>query len=206
MSSSSKTKEELVKDFRTREILEAARSVIAELGVREASMERIAQAAGISKGTIYLYFENKEGLLARAVEHGFGELMQRLRRAVEVETHAADQLVALVRASLEHAGDARGFFRALIEPGSLGPESVSLLASRFTQQSEDYIEFVSGLIERGMASGEFRAVSPRRVASLISGSLRAAVLESLSEASSGSLDHDTKEIVDFWLNGVIARP
>ena len=103
-------------------------------------------------------------------------------------------------------GDARGFFRALIEPGSLGPESVSLLASRFTQQSEDYIEFVSGLIERGMASGEYRAVSPRRVASLISGSLRAAVLESLSEASSGSLDHDTKEIVDFWLNGVIARP
>jgi AcrR family transcriptional regulator len=203
---SSTTKEELVKDFRTREILGAARSVIAELGVREASMERIAQAAGISKGTIYLYFENKEELLGRAVEHGFAELMDRLRSAVEIETTAVDQLAALARASLEHAGDARAFFRALIEPGSLGPESFSLLATRFTQQSEDYIDFVSGVIQRGIASGEFRGVSPRGVASLISGSLRAAVLETMARTSPGSLDHETKEIVDFWLNGVIARP
>ena len=49
-----KTKDEVVKDFRTGEIVRAARRVIGELGFDEASMERIAHEAGVAKGTIYL--------------------------------------------------------------------------------------------------------------------------------------------------------
>ena len=76
-----KTKDEVVKDFRTGEIVRAARRVIGELGFDEASMERIAHEAGIAKGTIYLYFRNKEELLAHVAEHGFRELMERARLA-----------------------------------------------------------------------------------------------------------------------------
>src|SRR5262249_13111008 len=109
-----RTKEELVKEFRTGEILRAARQVIADLGLGEASMERIAQGAGISKGTIYLYFQNKEQLLVRAVQQAFEELMARLAAAVAGAHSVPDRLRALVQSSLQHAAANRGFFRALM--------------------------------------------------------------------------------------------
>ncbi len=78
-----RTKETVVKDFRTSEILDAARRVIADVGYADASMERIAQKAGVAKGTLYLYFENKETLLVRTFEDGLGELISRARGATQ---------------------------------------------------------------------------------------------------------------------------
>ena len=48
---------------RRRHILEAAANVFAQKGYERATMREIALAAGISPGTIYLYFENKKDLL-----------------------------------------------------------------------------------------------------------------------------------------------
>jgi AcrR family transcriptional regulator len=52
------------KEQATQKILEAARSVFAEKGYHEARMEDIAETVGVSKRTLYLYFENKEELFA----------------------------------------------------------------------------------------------------------------------------------------------
>src|SRR5258706_16088126 len=56
------------KDARPQEILEAALSVFAEKGFAAARMEQIAARAGVSKGTIYLYFNSKEAVF-RALAH-----------------------------------------------------------------------------------------------------------------------------------------
>src|SRR5437879_6763477 len=50
------------KEQATKKILEAARSVFAEKGYHDARMEDIAEMVGVSKRTLYLYFENKEEL------------------------------------------------------------------------------------------------------------------------------------------------
>jgi len=130
-----RTKEEVLKDFRTGEIVQAARRVIAELGFVDASMERIAHEAGVAKGTIYLYFRNKEELLAQALEdraaHGLDE---KTRGAPRI---ARAQLAAL-RAALDHACDeAHDLLEILLEPGReqggiLGRELTVLL-----QRAED---------------------------------------------------------------------
>jgi AcrR family transcriptional regulator len=200
-----RTKEELVKEFRTGEILRAARQVIANLGLGEASMERIAQGAGISKGTIYLYFQNKEQLLVRAVQQAFEELMARLQRAVAAETSARDRLRALVQSSLQHAVENRGFFRALMEPRGLGPESMSELTRRFAAQNEEYVAFVAGAVDEGARAGEFRNLPPRLVAVALSGALRGAIAEHIATGSGGDLERDTDTILDLLLHGVIGK-
>jgi len=202
---SARTKEELVKEFRTGEILRAARQVIAELGLGEASMERIAQGAGISKGTIYLYFQNKEQLLLRAVQQAFEELMARLEGAVAGASLAPERLRALVQSSLSHAGENRGFFRALMEPRGLGLESVSELARRFAAQNEQYVAFVASIVEEGARNGEFRDLPPRLVAVALSGALRGAIAERIASGASGDLDRDTNTILDLLLHGVIGK-
>src|SRR4029079_12727748 len=51
-----------------RQILDGARKVFLELGFDGASMGEIARAAGVSKGTLYVYFPDKAGLFAAIVE------------------------------------------------------------------------------------------------------------------------------------------
>jgi AcrR family transcriptional regulator len=52
-----------------RQILEGARRVFLDLGFDGASMGEIARAAGVSKGTLYVYFADKSSLFAAIVEH-----------------------------------------------------------------------------------------------------------------------------------------
>jgi AcrR family transcriptional regulator len=200
-----RTKEELVKEFRTGEILRAARRVIADLGLGEASMERIAQGAGISKGTIYLYFQNKEQLLVRAVQQAFEELMARLASATAPAPSAPERLRALIQTSLEHAVDNRGFFRALMEPRGLGPESVSELARRFSDQNEQYVGLVASVVEEGTRRREFRDLPPRLVAVALAGALRGAIADRIASGASGDSRPDAHAILDLLLHGVIGK-
>ena len=57
------TKKEIVTAFRTREILDAARTLLEQRGLEALTMEEIAAVAGVAKGTLYLYFESKDDLI-----------------------------------------------------------------------------------------------------------------------------------------------
>ena len=134
-----KTKDEVVKDFRTGEIVRAARRVIGELGFDEASMERIAHEAKVAKGTIYLYFRNKEELLAHVAEHGFRELMERARLATSRARGAEPKLTGLMRAALEHTGENREIFRALQDRTQYGLERESALGTMLAHNREELL-------------------------------------------------------------------
>ena len=58
---------------RPRQIIEAALEVFSEHGLAAARLEDIAKLAGVSKGTIYLYFPNKEALFSEMVREMVGE-------------------------------------------------------------------------------------------------------------------------------------
>lgn len=73
------------------QILDGAKRVFMEQGFDAASMNDITRAAGVSKGTIYVYFENKEDL--------FGELIQRERlRITESARHALNPAITVAEA------------------------------------------------------------------------------------------------------------
>ena len=62
------TKEEVIKEYRVREILEAARRVMARYGMQGTTVDRVAEEAKVAKGTIYLYFDTKDALVHAAVQ------------------------------------------------------------------------------------------------------------------------------------------
>lgn len=72
---------------RPAELMEAALRVFAGRGYRSARLDEVAAAAGVTKGTLYHYFANKEELLRRALEHyqerAFGRVAGALREAAE---------------------------------------------------------------------------------------------------------------------------
>ena len=76
-----KTRKDVVTEFREAEILQAARQVFARRGFADASMEEIAQAAGLAKGTLYLYYDSKRELYTAALRAGLVELAEAVERA-----------------------------------------------------------------------------------------------------------------------------
>jgi AcrR family transcriptional regulator len=197
-----RTKEEVIKDFRTTEIVRAARRVIAESGFDDASMERIAAEAGISKGTIYLYFRNKEDLLANVAQHGFEELMARARAQTARARGTPAKLVALVRASLEHTRENREIVRVIQERTQLGIRRESLLGRKLEDNREGLVEYVASLVEAGARSGELRKCDIRRTARFLIETMRGAIVDRIQSPSMKGVERDAEAIVDFFLHGV----
>lgn len=197
-----RTREQVIRDFRTSEILGAAQRVIGEIGFGDCSMERIAQEAGISKGTIYLYFEGKDALLVEAFKRSFALLLERTRGFARRARGPEAKLRAIVEAALDHSQDQRAFFESLEDWPQLGPGGASLLRENLQPHVEEYLQFVAGQIDRGIRRGVFRRVGPRRAARALLELLRGAIAERLGQAEPRSTAEEAQAIVDMFVNGI----
>ncbi|MCC7008796.1 MAG: TetR/AcrR family transcriptional regulator [Acidobacteria bacterium] len=74
MSSRRVSKTDVVADFRRGQILAAARDSLERRGVSETTVDGIARAAGLAKGTVYLYYRSKDEILAQLLTRDLGEL------------------------------------------------------------------------------------------------------------------------------------
>ena len=81
---------------RPQQILDAALSVFAEHGIAEARLEEIAARAGVSKGTIYLYFPSKEELFREVVRQKVGPLIANADKMIASELSAEEQLKSYI--------------------------------------------------------------------------------------------------------------
>src|ERR1044071_2642451 len=92
---------------REAEILDAARQVFARKGYDETRIQDVADACGIAKGTVYLYFRSKEELYWATVRRGVEEVHERSREALLAVEEAAARAGASSRTSGKAAAGAR---------------------------------------------------------------------------------------------------
>jgi AcrR family transcriptional regulator len=142
----------------TRErILEAACDVIAEHGIEDVRIARIATVAGVSPPLVHYHFATREALLAEALEHSF-ELLGDIRTtSAEAEGWTAAQRLAwMIDQSLPFPGMGNrewGLWLELWGRAARRPELRAVAARLYAR----YEGWVGGVIREGMESGEFRA-------------------------------------------------
>jgi AcrR family transcriptional regulator len=116
-----KSRADVLRDFRTDQILDAATVVFGKLGYAEASIERIAEEAGVARSTVYVYFPNKDVLLNQCLARHRVVLGERVRSAVESERGFEARLAAFFGAVLGYVGNVSEFFRALMGVRGVDP-------------------------------------------------------------------------------------
>src|SRR6188768_1144268 len=109
-----KTKEEVLEEFRCSSICEAAMNVIARKGVADATMQEIAEEAGVAKGTLYVYFRDRDELLTKTANHAFAQLVTELDTAFRAPGTFEQRLTAVISRQLAFFDDNRELFRAYI--------------------------------------------------------------------------------------------
>jgi AcrR family transcriptional regulator len=95
------------------EMLQAAGQAFASHGFHDASMDAIAQAAGISKPMLYNYFGSKQGLYVAYVQRSGHALMRSMRAADSRSAPAAQRLHAGILAFLTYAEEHRSGWTVL---------------------------------------------------------------------------------------------
>ena len=111
---------------RRAEILEAALEVFSARGYHPASIDEIAQAAGVSKALIYEHFESKLQLHVSLIEMNADELFERVASAVAPGPDAADRLEAGLDAVFTFVEERRGAWRMLFREAA-DPETAAVL-------------------------------------------------------------------------------
>ncbi|WP_017573759.1 TetR/AcrR family transcriptional regulator [Nocardiopsis halotolerans] len=113
-------------------IRDAALGVFAEHGVKGATVQAIASAAGVSTGLIRHHFGSKEGLRAACDAHAIGALLDEARRSLEEDAAAPGFAAAMYQSS---EASARYLARALVE----GSRSASDLFDAGTAMAERFL-------------------------------------------------------------------
>ncbi len=198
------SKEELVRQYRTEEILSAARRVIVSEGISGARLERIAEEAGVAKGTIYLYFDNKDSLIGEVLCEIQEQLLEEVRQTISEAETAQDQVSAIVSSHLEFARKQRHLIRAVfLDPGGLNLRRDDFSVEEYLDRQKRYEEILGEVIKTGIRSGEFKKVHTARSAALLYELLKglvARVILGLGPKESQMMASDLKEI---FFNGVV---
>ena len=198
-----RTKSDVVAEFREAEIIDAVRRVIVRNGFRKTSMEKVAEEANISKGTLYLYFKNKEDLVRKATERGHAEMARAIEKLTQDTITPDDAIATYVRAMLEFCDQNEILFRAMdARPDSDGEKS----ATSVNRRIDHYVSILERIIDDRIQAGTYRKVHSRRIARMIVEAVRGVVIERLREPGSrrGDIEDDVEMIVSVFKRGMLA--
>jgi AcrR family transcriptional regulator len=199
----SKSKEDVVSEFRVQSIQDAAMRVIARKGMAAATIAEIAQEAKIAKGTIYLYFRDRDELVEKTFERAIGELHARVDQAIAAGGSFEEKLRGYIGAKLAFFQDHREFFRLFVSRRM--PEGNPQQQRRQKRNCQTYrtrIEWMATELKAAMDRGEIRQLDPLPLALLLVEGSTAIVMERLMDEAPPPQEQDVNLVVDVLLNGI----
>ena len=191
-------------------ILSSSRKLIEEIGFSALTMDRVAQKAGIAKGTVYLYFKDKDELLEKVLSSGFEKMFKRIQDRVAEENGGINKLKALISENIDHIYENRYFFKTIF----LDEVNVVFLKKKskesFNLRRKRYADFIGEIIKSGIDSGEFRsdlypAKSGFMLVSLIKTGAIYNFLSDKFEPAPKMIEKDTEEILNLFLHGISVK-
>jgi TetR/AcrR family transcriptional regulator len=198
------------KQARPMELLDAALDLFVERGFAATRSEDVAARAGVSKGTLYLYYPSKEELLKAVIRHN---VVNQIAEGGEIirlfKGNSAELLAMVLLLWWERIGETRasGIIKLMTSEVRNFPEVAQFYVDEVVTPSN---QMLAQVIQRGVDRGEFRAVNVPEVVHALVGPLIFLVLNKHSlGACSISFLLQPREVIaaliDMVLNGLVPR-
>lgn len=146
---------------RPREICAAALAVFAEKGFAAAKLDEIARRAGVSKGTLYLYFKDKEDLFRAVVRDNVSPNIDQVRDTILAADLPFAQIVPMFLAKLSSVASTMplgAVVKMVIGESGNFPELAKVWHDQVVSKA---LAVLVALIEKAQARGEVRPGDPR---------------------------------------------
>jgi len=199
-------------DDRRAQILEVAKGVFAEQGYHRANIADVCEAAGIGRGTLYQYFDNKQAVLLALLE----DVLARVRSVLEHRPRVNDFPGARAAPRALIVEFCRRRIREILDAVFVDEPTLRLVlreARNLDGAVDDLIARIDRVLLQAMESdlkvaqrlGLMRPANVRLVARFLLGGVEKIVLTALASGESIDLDTVARTAVDLELFGLLSE-
>jgi AcrR family transcriptional regulator len=192
-----------VSEERKQQILQAAMAVFARLGLSEARMDDIVEESGLSKGTLYWYFDSKDAIIGAILENMFEREFADLGPILRSDRPASQRLAEFIDYTMN---DVKLMFALL-------PLAYEFYALAFRQEPvrkaieeyfRRYVALLEPVIQEGIQRGEFRPVDAKDAVMALGAIVEGTILLWVYDPKAVDLDRHGKTSLQLLLNGLQA--
>jgi AcrR family transcriptional regulator len=182
-----------------RAIQEAVVNLVTRTGTRKVTMDQVAAEAGMSKGCLYIHFRNKKELLESVKTASFKPLGDLVQEILKGSLAPNQKIESIVYQLFSYFDENRGLFRFLLEEREIAQsQAMRQKNSRY----RNFVERIAKVLDDGVATGMFRHMDSKKVASIFIEAMIAMTARRLLEESPGPLDEDVRLLIQVLFRGI----
>ena len=192
-------RKKVLEAFTRQSILDAAVGLLTSEGIQGLTMDRVATEAGVAKGTLYVYFENKEQILEAAVDACFNPLVREGSALLNGDLAPDSKLEAFSLCHLRFFDEHRDLIRVLF----YDREKVHSERTRFNDDRYwTSVQQVGDVLNEGVKQGLFSPLDSMKVATMFIEANVGLVMQRIHDGISGDVEKDAKQIIDIFMEGL----
>jgi AcrR family transcriptional regulator len=198
------------KDARPQELLAAALDHFVERGFAATRLDDVARAAGVSKGTLYLYFPSKEELFKAVVRESVIPMLGEAEDMLGQFTGTSAELLRLLMTTWwEKIGNTKlsGLTKLMIGEAGNFPELAHFYQEEVIDRSD---KLVTAMLERGIARGEIRQLDTAIAARILIAPMIMIMIwkhsQGICPIEPNKLDAYLEQYIDMAAHGLLVKP
>jgi TetR/AcrR family transcriptional regulator len=194
----SATRKELLTAMMQEAISDAAVAVLAEHGVEGMTMQRVAAAADLAKGSLYGYFHDKQDLLRLVHAKLVDPILKTTDEVLQADLPATRKLEAVVRVVFDQLARHHGVFNLLLRDDT----ARVVLEPRRRTNREITVGQLAAIFGQGIEQGLFRRHDPTQLAEMFMGALGGLWERSLAAGEAQQADAMIEPLLSVFLDGI----
>jgi AcrR family transcriptional regulator len=205
MPSARPSREEVLTTFRRTALIDAARRVFGGHGFDGATMEAIAAAAQVAKGTIYLYYRSKRAIYDATLEAGLAEIDRLTEARIRQAASIKDAIAGFIAVRTAYFQERPDFFRMYV--AEVAGQIIRQGSARRTCRAmlERQTKVLQKAIADAVARGEIRHVDPAATAMAVFDMTRGLTARRLVMPPTGDVRRENDLCTDLIWNGIATR-
>lgn len=192
------------KETKIREkIIKHALKIFAQKGFFRTTVDDIAQATGVAKGTLYLYFKDKQDLYIATINEHFNRALETLS-AIEAETTTPSEKMEEIAINLiDYIKTLKtSYMLFTFENINLKGKTLKQMHTVIEPKIQEMIKIISNIIKNGIHTNEFRKVNPKVAAFYFISTIRAIFL---SDFYMSDVSFKTDTVLKLFFEGLKKR-
>lgn len=187
------------------QIREAALHVFARKGYANTLVEDVAGEAGVSKGTIYTYFDRKEELLG-AVYHGLREeLRGREEDVLSSDRPPLDKIRLMLRSFVDVVGSREALAQVILDIWIAGMRDPDRFGIDFSDVYASYRALLKELLSAAQVRGEMKTDLPSLTPAVVMGAVDGVFLQWLLDPDAVNFPDAADDILEVLYRGLRSR-
>ena len=187
------------------QIMKAAEKLFTTRRFHEITLDDVAAAAGVGKGTIYRYFQDKEDLFFETTTGGFDDLCSLLQQKVQDQAPFQQQLLTACVQISGFFHRRNKLFRMMQSEEGRMIGCKNPVSGRWMDRRKKLVQALTSILGRGVQSGQLRSdIPPETLSNFLLGLLRARARSAGQPGPDVLQKHEL--VVDFFLRGAGAAP